>query len=375
MIKPKEFYDALIERGVDFFTGVPDSLLKDFGAYVMDNAPSDRHIITANEGSAVARTIGHHIGTGKIGLVYMQNSGQGNAVNPLVSSADKDVYSIPMILLIGWRGEPGKKDEPQHVKQGKITLGLLDTLGIEKLVLSDNIEDARKEIDTAVDYAREHNEPYGIVVKADTFEEYKLQKGGKTNYELDRESALKIVVGEISDRDIVVSTTGKTSRELFELREGLGEGHGRDFLCVGNMGHASSIADEVAGSRRDRNVYCFDGDGALIMHMGALTDVGKKGNKNFKHIVFNNGSHDSVGGQPTAGFDIDILGIAKACGYKEAWRAETAEEIKERMKALQETEGPSLLEIRVNKGARKDLGRPTTSPIENKHSFMEFLSE
>jgi phosphonopyruvate decarboxylase len=373
MISPKDFYDALGERGVDLFTGVPDSLLSDFGAYVMDNAPADRHVITANEGNAVALAAGHHLATGNMGLVYMQNSGQGNAVNPLISLADKDVYSIPMLMMIGWRGEPGKKDEPQHVKQGKITLGLLNTMGIEYFILQDDMEEARKSLDKAIANSRENNVPYAIVVKKGTFEEYKLQNKVETSYELKREGALKLVVDSLGDKDLVVSTTGKTSRELFEYREAIGHGHGKDFLCVGNMGHASSIALGVALRKPERQVYCFDGDGAAIMHQGAFGVIASKGPANFKHIVFNNGAHDSVGGQPTVGFGIDIPAIALASGYKNAWRAETSEEIKARMEELKASDGPSLLEIRVNKGSRKDLGRPTTTPIENKKAFMDNL--
>lgn len=375
MIKPSEFYDILREKGVEFFTGVPDSLLKNFCAYIMDNVPSDRHIISANEGGAVALATGYHLANGKIGMIYMQNSGQGNAKNPLMSLADRDVYSIPMLLLIGWRGEPGVKDEPQHVKQGKITCSVLEALGIPHKVLPDNIEETRRIIDDAVSTARENNHPFALVARKGIFESYELQNKTKTDYELNREGAVKLVTDQLDSRDIVVSTTGKTSRELFEYREELGQGHEKDFLTVGSMGHSSKIALGIALSKPKREVYCFDGDGAVIMHMGSLAIIGQQKPKNFKHIVFNNGAHDSVGGQPTAGFEVDFPAVAKACGYKEAWRAETSWEIREKIKLLKESEGPALLEIRVNKGARKDLGRPTTTPIENKETFMRNLRD
>jgi len=375
MINCEEFYNLLKEKGVDFFTGVPDSLLKDFNAYIMDNAALENHIITANEGNSIAFAAGYYLATGKIGLVYMQNAGQGNAVNPLTSLADPDVYSIPMLLLIGWRGEPGKKDEPQHVKQGKVTLGLLDTLGIEYEILPDDIEDAKKSIEKAITIAKERSAPYALVVRKGTFEPYELKNKIQTSYELNREGAIKLVTDQLDARDVVISTTGKTSRELFEYREELGHDHSRDFLTVGSMGHSSQIALGIALSKPNRQVYCFDGDGAVIMHMGALAIIGSQSPKNFKHIVLNNGAHDSVGGQPTAGFDIDIPAIAKACGYKEAWTAEKTEEIKEKTKLLKGSEGPALLEIKINKGARKDLGRPTTTPIENKKAFMDNLKE
>jgi phosphonopyruvate decarboxylase len=375
MLNCAEFYSALTERGVDFFTGVPDSLLKDFNAYVMDNVPSDRHIISANEGGAVALASGYHLATGNVGMVYMQNSGQGNAINPLMSLADPDVYSIPMLLLIGWRGEPGapKADEPQHVKQGKITIGLLDSLGIPNAVLPDNIQDARATLEEAVTTAREQNRPYGIVVRKGTFEEYKLQNKIETDYELNREDAVKLVTGSLDSKAIVVSTTGKTSRELFEYRHELGHGHDKDFLTVGSMGHSSQIALGIALRKPDRDIYCFDGDGAVLMHMGSLAIIGSQKPANFKHIVFNNGAHDSVGGQPTVAHNIDLPAIARACGYNRVLRAETSEEIRDQMKFLKESEGPSLLEIKVNKGARKDLGRPTTTPVENKTAFMANL--
>jgi len=341
----------------------------------MDNVSEDRHIISANEGSSIGLAAGYHLATGKIALVYMQNAGQGNAVNPLVSLADPDVYSIPMLLLIGWRGEPGVHDEPQHVKQGKITMNLLDTLGIPSSILPDNIEGVRQTLKEAVNVSMDRKITYGIVVRKDTFEPYKLQKKIATNYEMNREGAIKLVTKQLGVNDIIVSTTGKTSRELFEYREELGQGHERDFLTVGSMGYSSSIALGIALAKPDRQVYCFDGDGAFIMHMGALAVIRDKKPRNFKHIVFNNGAHDSVGGQPTVGFQIDMLKIAEACGYEFTRRAETNQEIELGIIAVKEAQGPSLLEIRVNKGARDNLGRPTTTPKENKEAFMENLKK
>jgi len=271
MISCKKFYDYLAKGEIDFFTGVPDSLLKDICAYVSDNAPQKRNIIAANEGNAVALAAGYYLATGKIGLVYMQNSGLGNAVNPLTSLADPEVYSVPMLLLIGWRGEPGVKDEPQHVKMGKVTLNLLETLGMPYRILD---EDYENKINDAIEYMKNNKAPYALVVKKGVFEEYKLQKKVKTNYELNREGAIKTVVQLLDEMDVVVSTTGKTSRELFELRDSNKQGHEKDFLTVGSMGHSSSIALGIALEKPNRNVYCFDGDGALIMHMGALSTIG-----------------------------------------------------------------------------------------------------
>lgn len=372
MISCQNFYEKLVENGIDFFTGVPDSLLKDFCAYIADNTPKEKNIIAANEGNAVALAAGHHLASGKFGLVYLQNSGEGNAINPLTSLVDPEVYSIPMLLLIGWRGEPEKKDEPQHVKMGKITLGLIETLGIPYKLLDNNLEDI---ISEAVEYMTNNKGPYAIIVKKDTFEEYKLRSKISTNYDLSREEAIRLIISLLEDRDIVVSTTGKTSRELFELREEKKQSHEKDFLTVGSMGHASSIALGIALEKTKRNVYCLDGDGAFIMHMGILSTVGKLKPKNFKHIIINNFSHDSVGGQPTAGDVINIPLIAKANGYVDSFSANTKNETIEKLNKIKEMDGPVLLEIKVNKDSRKNLGRPTRTPIENKEDFMGFLKD
>lgn len=374
MLYCKAFYDALIKNEISFFAGVPDTLLKDFCAYVMDYADPKRHIIAANEGNAIALAAGHYLATGRPGLVYMQNSGLGNAGNPLTSLVDTDVYSIPLLLLIGWRGEPGKKDEPQHTKQGKITLSLLETLDIHYNVLPDKLEEAVAYLHTAVDVMHTNLCPYALVVRKGTFMPYKLQEQTVGHYEMVREDAVKILADCLGPRDVIVSTTGGASRELFEYRVALGREHlGQDFFTVGSMGHASQIALGIALAQPERQVFCLDGDGALIMHMGALTVIGTHRPRNLKHVIINNGAHDSVGGQPTAGFDIDIPAIARACGYVIASKAETRDELRVQLNILRESQGPSLLEVRVNKGGRPDLGRPTMTPIENKENFMGVL--
>ena len=370
MIPNEEFYNCLTGNGIDFFTGVPDSLLKDFCAFVTDNSSNKSNIIAANEGNAIALAAGHYLATGKFGLVYMQNSGLGNAINPLTSLADKEVYSIPMLLLIGWRAEPNVKDEPQHAKMGKVTLNVLKSIEIPYEILDDNFEGI---IEKASNYMSKEKAPFAIVVKKGTFEEYKLKNQKQTNYELNREGAIKAVVPLLDNDDIIVSTTGMTSRELFELREANKQGHEKDFLTVGCMGHSSSIALGIALEKPERNVYCFDGDGALIMHMGALSVIGELNPKNFKHIVFNNFAHDSVGGQPTSADNIDIPAIAKANGYVYASSAATKNDVMRQIKKIKNIEGAALLEIKINKGARKDLGRPTTTTLQNKEAFMRFL--
>ena len=265
MVNTKEFYDYLNSKGMDFFAGVPDSLLKDLCACIKENSESSNNIITANEGNAVAIACGRYLSTSKIGVVYMQNSGLGNTVNPLLSLTDEDVYRVPELLIIGYRGEPGVHDEPQHVKQGKLTLPLLETMGIEYQILNENFKD---QIDTAYSYMRETLKPYAIVVKKGTFSNYKLAKKNN-DYPMTREESLEEILGSLNEDDFVVSTTGKTSREIFEIRERRNEGHGNDFLTVGSMGHTSSIALGMSLGT-NKKVYCIDGDGSFIMHMGAI---------------------------------------------------------------------------------------------------------
>ena len=376
MIEVKEAYDALIASGVDLFTGVPDSLLKNFCAYVTDHAQPSHgegrgvgHIIAANEGNAVGIAAGHYLATGRPALVYMQNSGLGNAVNPLLSLADEKVYSIPMVLMIGWRGEPGVHDEPQHVKQGEVTLALLNAMQIPYVVLEHVAQ-----LSQQVALAMERKAPTAVVIRKGTFGPYKLQNVSHNDNPLSREEALKLVVEHLHEDDVVVSTTGKLSRELFELREARGEGHGHDFLTVGSMGHSSSIALGIALAKPGRRVFCFDGDGAFIMHAGALGINASMQPRNLFHILFNNGAHESVGGQPTIGFRLDATGIARASGYRHVLTATTADEMVGALRLLERLEGPVLLELRVAINSRDDLGRPTTTPIENKEAFMGMLA-
>lgn len=305
----------------------------------------------------------------------MQNSGLGNIVNPIASLDDKLVYNIPVFLLVGWRGEPGKKDEPQHKKQGIITLETLDLLNIKYSVVDESTvdEEAGQIIDKACDYMRETNEPYAVVVKKNAFKEYKLKNNLYNDFEMSREEAIETVLDSMDDSSVIVSTTGMISRELFELRDKKNEKHNRDFLTVGSMGHASQIALGIAMTDKTRNVYCFDGDGAMLMHLGGLPVIGNQKPKNLKHILFNNGAHDSVGGQDTVGLNISMPLIAEASGYVKVYSCSTKEELKRYSQIINECEGPVLLEIKVRKGSRKDLGRPNKTPIENKEAFMDFI--
>lgn len=374
MIRPDYFIDTLAAHGIDFFAGVPDSLLKNICAYISDHLDERHNIITANEGGAIGLAAGYHLATGRIGCVYMQNSGEGNIINPLASLTDKEVYNIPVLLLIGWRGRPGVHDEPQHIKQGKVTTALLDTMGVEYAVLSKEEEEAGKQIAKAVAHMRATNEVYALIVEKDTFDQYALKNVRVNELTLGREEAIQTVAASLDEKDIIVSTTGMISRELFEYRTGKGEGHERDFLTVGSMGHASQIALGIALEQPGRRIWCFDGDGAVIMHMGGMAIIAEKAPKNFVHVVFNNGAHDSVGGQPTVGLDIDLCTVAKAVGYQAAFSADNREDLLAMLGKIKELDGPVLMQVCVKKGNRKDLGRPTTSPIENKVALMDFLN-
>lgn len=373
MIHPGEFCATLEETGVTFYTGVPDSLLKSFCSWVMEHIGGHRHIIAANEGGAVALAAGHHLATGQCALVYMQNSGIGNAINPLASLADSAVYSIPMVLMIGWRGEPGHHDEPQHAKQGRITLGLLDTLEIPYVTLSADDDSWRDRVLAICGAMREQRRPVAVVVRSKAFVTYPVEVDAQRDYPLTREDALSIILEVAEDKAVVVSTTGMASRELFELREAYQQGHDKDFLTVGSMGHCNQIALGIAVRKPWQQVLCLDGDGAVLMHMGGLAVVGQMKPRNFKHIVINNEAHDSVGGQPTASGNVDYVQLARSVGYDHAVRAATADELREAVEELMQNRGPALLEVRVRRGARANLGRPTTTPTDNKNSFMKRL--
>lgn len=390
MIRPEFFVDSLERQDISFFTGVPDSLLKNLCAYITATLPASKNIIAANEGGAVGLAAGYHLATGKIPVVYMQNSGEGNTVNPLMSLTDKEVYNIPLLLLIGWRGEPGVHDEPQHIKQGKVTLALLEAMGIGYFILSDNEDVAAGQIDAAAAQMRATGEAFALIIRKGTFGAAAPAQASAVCHTsapaqasgvcapaltLSREEAVDLVAESIPEGAVIVSTTGMISRELFEYRTHTGQSHERDFLTVGSMGHASQIALGVALNKPDRRVYCFDGDGASIMHLGNMAINGSLSPCNYVHVVFNNGAHDSVGGQPTVGLKIDLPAIAKAVGYKKVYSVDNAADLKAVLADLAGEPELTFIEVKVRKGARKDLGRPTTTPIQNKEALMAYLNK
>lgn len=375
MLACSDFFKILSDAGCRSYSGVPDSLLKNFCAYVTDHVPEKLHCITANEGAAVALEAGRYLATGEIGVVYLQNSGLGNAVNPIVSLVDPEVYSIPVLFLIGWRGEPGVKDEPQHLKQGKNMMAILDALDVRHSILPPDSEGARLVVEEAKAYMKKNLRPYAIIVRKDTFDNYRLKNIPQSACSLKREHAIELILNGIEKHAIVVSTTGMISREVFEYRARTTSNHDSDFLTVGSMGHASQIALGIALSRKSRPVYCLDGDGALLMHMGSAAVLASMAPKNITHIVLNNGVHDSVGGQPTVALKIDLIQFALSLGYAKVSRVNTPEEVAEWIKCNLGVAGPKFLEIRVAPGARANLGRPTTKPKDNNDAFMRYCKD
>ena len=369
------FLSKLENAQIEFFTGVPDSQLKPLCDYLVnDYGISDRHIIAANEGNCVALAAGYYLATGKVPCVYMQNSGFGNVINPLASLLNPKVYGIPCAFVIGWRGEPGVMDEPQHVYQGEITLELLKTMDVAYMILDKNTTETDLE---------EKMVEFKLLLDTGKSVAFVVKKGGlsynekafyENNHKNSREDIISIIT-EVADESIIVSTTGKTSRELFEIRERKGQSHKFDFLTVGSMGHSSSIALGISMSKPNAKVWCVDGDGAALMHMGSMAVIGAKSPNNFIHIVINNGAHESVGGQPTVADKISFSQIALGCGYKKAYTVEVLEEFRNTLEEVKQKDGPVFIEIKSAIGSREDLGRPTTTPAENKGIFMDYLKD
>lgn len=358
----------------DFYTGVPDSQLKSICDFLMYKYGIDphHHIIAANEGNCTALAAGYHLATGKIPVIYMQNSGEGNIINPVASLLNDKVYAIPVIFIIGWRGQPGVHDEPQHIYQGEITIKLLDIMGIKSFIISKNTSDY--EVISAMN-------DFSNTLKYGKCTAFIIEKGALTNsLEIEyknkntmlREEIIKHIV-KFSGSDPIISTTGKASRELFEIREENSQPHKYDFLTVGSMGHSSSIALGIALNKPESRIWCVDGDGAMLMHMGAMAVIGANAPKNLIHVVINNGSHETVGGMPTVAENINIVGIAKACGYPNVVSVNNFDDLDKELEAAKNRNELTFIEVKAALGARKNLGRPTTTALENKKNFMDYL--
>ncbi len=362
--------------GADFYTGVPDSQLKALCDYLIDKYGTDKnhHIIAANEGNSVGIAAGYHLSTGKVPVVYMQNSGEGNAINPITSLINDKVYAIPEIFIIGWRGEPNVHDEPQHIFQGQITLKLLDDLDIDYCILSkDTTEEEVTKQMIKFNHLFEQGKSVAFVVKKGALT-YSKKIEYKNNASITREEAIKHIINNC-DNDFIVSTTGKASRELFEIREQNKQGHNYDFLTVRSMGHCSSIALGVALNIPNKKIWCIDGDGSILMHMGSLAVIGKIKPNNLIHIVLNNFSHETVGGMPTVSDGINLIEIAKACGYEHTVSVDNCEDLDKELNNIKNINVLSFIEIKCLIGSRKDLGRPTLLPTDNKKQFMQMLKK
>ena len=361
---------------VDFYTGVPDSLLKPLCNYLMDayGIDSKHHMIAANEGNCTAIAAGYHLATGKVPAVYMQNSGEGNVINPLASLLNDKVYAIPMIFIVGWRGEPGVHDEPQHIYQGEVTVKLLEDKDVAAYVVTK--ETTEEELDAQMQVFRSllaKGKDVAFVVKKGALSFEKNVEYSNKNH-MRREEIIEHIVN-VSKEDPILSTTGKASRELFEIREKNGQSHKYDFLTVGSMGHTSSIALGVALQKPQQKIWCIDGDGAMLMHMGAMAVIGANKPSNLVHIVINNGAHETVGGLPTVASEINLVKMAEACGYPYAVRVSEFEQLDKELQAAKERRELTLIEVECAIGAREDLGRPTTTALENKENFMRYLQE
>ena len=368
--------EALMELiGADFYAGVPDSQLKALCSWLYDRyGVSSHHIIAANEGNAAALAAGYYLATGRVPVVYLQNSGLGNIVNPAASLLNEKVYGIPCLFIVGWRGEPGVHDEPQHIFQGEITLSLLENLDIPAYVLdkTTTLEQVKTKLDEYRALFAQGKQAAFVVRKGAL--EYQGKSAYASRCPMGREEAIGHILAA-SGEDPVVSTTGKASREVYELREARGQGHGRDFLTVGSMGHSSSIALGIALQKPERRVWCLDGDGAALMHLGAMALIGANRPANLIHVVLNNEAHESVGGMPTVAGALDLPAIARACGYPLALSAASPEALGQALEEAKAENRLTFLEVKCAMGAREDLGRPTTTPAENKAAFMAHLVE
>ncbi|TVQ86523.1 MAG: phosphonopyruvate decarboxylase [Deltaproteobacteria bacterium] len=372
MVECASFVRTLADQGVQSFFGVPDSLLKDLCAFLLESIPAERHIVAVNEGAAVALATGHHLATGEVAGVYMQNSGLGNALNPLGSLAHPEVFGVPMVLIVGWRGQPGRPDEPQHMVQGRATIPQLSSLAIPHRVMSSDHAEALAQTQHAVAQARERRGPVALIVPKGTFQDVEVKTVVDTSMPSREQAVAAIVAGSPSEAALV-ATTGKAARELYEHRQRAGQSGAGDVLVVGAMGHASSIALGLALSAPGRPVVCLDGDGALLMHMGAVAAVGASAPRNFIHIVLNNRAHDSVGGQPTIAGHVDLPGLALAVGYQTASQVSAVAELQEELQALLHRPGPHFLEVLIRRGARSDLSRPSSTPSDRTLAFRAWI--
>lgn len=373
MVNQKELFEALDGMGVDFFTGVPDSFLNDFCLYMTNNMTVEQHVMAANEGNAIAIAAGHYIATGKLPLVYMQNSGIGNAINPLLSLTHNCVYGIPMLLVIGWRGDPAINDHVQHKKQGELTPVLMEDMDIPYVILDDDATVIEK-FRWAADKTREISSPVALIAKKSILTQKEKKQEYPESSLMNREEAISAVIDVMGEDAIYLGTTGRATRELHEQLKQHGIVSGHEWQNVGSMGHVSSVALGIAISQPERCVVVFDGDAAAVMHMGSIATIGRYQPNNLIHVVLNNGVNESVGGQPSAGYVIDLSLIAKACGYHVLGSyIESRFALQSALKELEGVNGPVFIDIHVRQGIRSDMPKLTIDHHQEKINLMHTL--
>ena len=375
MIFCQDFFDILNKNDISFFTGIPDSTFREWMKFLVDkDGVVLKNLTACNECEAIALAAGYHLATNKVGVVYMQNSGLGKSVNPLTSLCDPDVFSIPVLLMIGWRGEPGKVDAPQHTKMGKITVSLLETLQIPYWILEPDLKSIEKKLKEVINHFKTKRRPYAFIVRKNLFQNYNLEKKMKNDYTLSREETISIIMQNLCGDEVIVSSTGFVSRELYEFRNSGNKDHQKSFYNIGSMGCASSIGLSIALQKPLKRVIIFDGDGAAIMQMGALTTIGKYSPSNYVHFIFDNSAHESTGGQPTNSDSVDLAQIALASNYKMGVTINTKKELIKTLKEIKGKRGPLLILIKIKKGTRADLKRPDKTPLQLKEEFMNYLN-
>ena len=372
MVNQEQLFKSLEEHGIDFFTGVPDSLLNDFCLYLCHHYNNDRHVMAANEGNAIAIAAGHYLATGKISVIYMQNSGIGNATNPLLSLAHETVYGIPMILVIGWRGDPTIKDHAQHKKQGELTPVLMKDMDIPYEILDDD-ETVIEKFKWAALKAKEISSPVALIAKKGILTQKEKHQEYPDSTLMNREKAISAVIDIFGSNAIYLATTGRATRELHEQLKLHGIAQGHEFLNVGSMGHVSSVALGMAIAQPDKKIVVFDGDAAAVMHMGSLATIGRYQPKNLIHIVLNNGVNESVGGQPSAGQVINLTSIAKACGYATSIYVEKSKDLKTVIDMLSESGMPVFIDIHVRQGIRQDMPKLGIDHHQHIHDLMSLM--
>ena len=375
MLNTNKFGNELKRLGFDFYSGVPCSFLKNLINYSINEC---NYIAAANEGDAVAIASGAYLG-GRKPVVLMQNSGLTNAVSPLTSL--NYPFQIPVLGFVSLRGEPGLIDEPQHELIGLITTQMLDLMQIKWQFLSTDNSIAMKQLEIANKWI-EKKQPFFFVVKKGTFESENLKikkqfiyKNKEKNEKISADAlpsrfdTLKVINGCKDEKTVQLATTGITGRELYEV-----EDCPNNLYMVGSMGCVSSLGLGLALTRKELDIVVIDGDGSLLMRMGSLATNGCYQPENMLHILLDNQTHDSTGGQSTVAHNVNFVDIAAACGYEQSSYIHSLDELENRIQEWKETKGLTFLYVKIAKGSRPNLGRPKILPSEVKTRLRRFIN-